>query len=100
MFGIDRFTAIINPPEVGILAVGRTSRQIVPDAQDEPVVRPICTMTLSVDHRVSRRRGGGTVHGRPAPGARIAGRHAAIRRLAAIPATIRRYELISICTIF
>jgi pyruvate dehydrogenase E2 component (dihydrolipoamide acetyltransferase) len=52
MFGIDRFTAIINPPEVGILAVGRTSRQFVPDAADQPVVRPICSMTLSVDHRV------------------------------------------------
>lgn len=52
MFGIDRFTAIINPPEVGILAVGRTTRRIVPDANDQPVVRPICSMTLSVDHRV------------------------------------------------
>lgn len=52
MFGIDRFTAIINPPEVGILAVGRTTRRIVPDADDQPVARPICSMTLSVDHRV------------------------------------------------
>lgn len=51
MMGIDRFTAIINPPQVGILAVGRARRQFVPDEQDQPVVRPICTMTLSVDHR-------------------------------------------------
>ena len=52
MLGIDRFTAIINPPEVGILAVGGTRRLLVPDENDQPVVKPICTMTLSVDHRV------------------------------------------------
>lgn len=52
MFGIDRFTAIINPPQVAILAVGRTNRVFVPDEHDQPVVRPVCTMTLSVDHRV------------------------------------------------
>ena len=52
MLGIDRFTAIINPPEVGILAVGGTRRLFVPDENDQPVVKPICTMTLSVDHRV------------------------------------------------
>lgn len=51
MMGIDRFTAIINPPQVAILAVGRTTRMYLPDDQDRPVVRPICTMTLSVDHR-------------------------------------------------
>ncbi len=52
MFRIDRFTAIINPPQVGILAVGRASRRLLPDAQGQPVVRPVATLTLSVDHRV------------------------------------------------
>jgi pyruvate dehydrogenase E2 component (dihydrolipoamide acetyltransferase) len=52
MFGVDRFTAIIHSPQVAILAVGRTNRVFVPDAHDRPVVRPLCTMTLSVDHRV------------------------------------------------
>ena len=52
MFGIDRFAAIINPPQVGILAIGQTSRRFVPDANDQPVLRPICTFTLSVDHRL------------------------------------------------
>jgi pyruvate dehydrogenase E2 component (dihydrolipoamide acetyltransferase) len=54
MFGIDRFTAIINPPESAILAVGRINRKAVPvsDTGDEIVVRPIMTLTLSVDHRV------------------------------------------------
>ncbi|MCA9916466.1 MAG: 2-oxo acid dehydrogenase subunit E2 [Anaerolineales bacterium] len=52
MFGVDRFAAIINPPQVAILAVGQTSRRFVPDANDQPVLRPICTFTLSVDHRL------------------------------------------------
>jgi pyruvate dehydrogenase E2 component (dihydrolipoamide acetyltransferase) len=51
MYGVDRFTAIINPPQVGILAVGRTRRQFVPDDHDQPVLRPMATITLSVDHR-------------------------------------------------
>ncbi len=52
MYGIDRFTAIINPPETAILAVGRVRRMFVPDANDQPVLRPIMTLTLSADHRV------------------------------------------------
>jgi pyruvate dehydrogenase E2 component (dihydrolipoamide acetyltransferase) len=52
MFGVDRFMAIINPPQVGILAVGRTSQQFRPDGDGQPGLTPICTMTLSVDHRV------------------------------------------------
>lgn len=52
MFGIDQFTAIINPPQVAILAVGATTQRFVPDAQGQPVLRSIGTLTLSVDHRV------------------------------------------------
>lgn len=52
MFGVDKFTAIINPPQVAILAVSRASKQFVPDATDQPVARPIMTVTLSADHRV------------------------------------------------
>jgi len=51
MFGIDQFTAVINPPEAAILAVGA--------ATDVPVVRdgllvavPMLKITLTVDHRV------------------------------------------------
>jgi pyruvate dehydrogenase E2 component (dihydrolipoamide acetyltransferase) len=51
-FGVDRFTAIINPPETAILAVGRVTRRIVPDDEGRAVVRPIMTVTLSADHRV------------------------------------------------
>jgi pyruvate dehydrogenase E2 component (dihydrolipoamide acetyltransferase) len=52
MFGVDRFTAIINPPETAILAVGRVTRRFVPDAEGRPVLRPLMTVTLSADHRV------------------------------------------------
>ncbi len=51
MFGIDHFTAIINPPQVAILAVGRIAKRFVPDENDQPVVRPLMTVTLAVDHR-------------------------------------------------
>jgi pyruvate dehydrogenase E2 component (dihydrolipoamide acetyltransferase) len=52
MFGIDHFTAIINPPQVAILAVGQIGRRFVPDEYDQPVLRSMMTVTLSVDHRV------------------------------------------------
>ncbi len=52
MYGIDFFTAIINPPQVGILAVARTAKRFVPGEHDEPVVKPMMTVTLSADHRV------------------------------------------------
>ena len=52
MFGVSRFTAIINPPQVAILAVGGITRQFVPDENDQPVLRPMMNLVLSVDHRV------------------------------------------------
>jgi len=51
MFGIEEFTAIINPPESAILAVGAILDK--PAAADkEIVVRPVMKITLSYDHRV------------------------------------------------
>lgn len=52
MFGVDRFTAIINPPQTAILAVSRAAKKFVPDANDQPTVRSMMNITLSVDHRV------------------------------------------------
>ncbi len=52
MFGLDSFVAIINPPESGILAVGRIAKQAVVTSDDEIVIRPIMELTLSYDHRV------------------------------------------------
>ncbi|QWK11199.1 MAG: 2-oxo acid dehydrogenase subunit E2 [Thermoflexus hugenholtzii] len=52
MYGIDRFTAILNPPQAGILAVGRVAKRPVVGEGDEVVVRPVATLTLTADHRV------------------------------------------------
>ncbi len=52
MFGIDHFTAIINPPQVSILAVGRIARRFVPGEGDRPMARSLMTVTIAVDHRV------------------------------------------------
>ena len=51
MFGIDEFTAVINPPEGAILAVGAvTPKPVVRDGQ--VVVRQMMRVTMSCDHRV------------------------------------------------
>ncbi len=51
MLGIDEFTAVINPPEAGILAVGSiTQRPVVTD--DGIVARRRMRVTMSCDHRV------------------------------------------------
>ncbi len=53
MFGVKHFTAIINPPQAAILAVGCIAkRAIVDEATDQVLVRAIMEMTLSADHRV------------------------------------------------
>jgi pyruvate dehydrogenase E2 component (dihydrolipoamide acetyltransferase) len=50
MFGVDHFTAVINPPEAAILAVGATTPE--PVARDgRVVVRHTIKLTLSIDHR-------------------------------------------------
>ncbi len=51
MFGIEEFTAVINPPEAGILAVGAMEeRAFVEDG--ELVIGPRMKVTMSCDHRV------------------------------------------------
>lgn len=51
MFGIEEFTAVINPPEAGILAVGAVEeRAVVVDGAVVP--RPRMRVTMSCDHRV------------------------------------------------
>ncbi len=52
MLGVDNFVAIINPPQCAILAVGRVAPRVVPRG-GEVVVRPMMTMTLSADHRIT-----------------------------------------------
>ena len=50
-FGIDQFSAIIQPPEGAILAVSRPTEKPVA-IQDEIVIRPMISLTLSIDHRI------------------------------------------------
>lgn len=51
MYGIDQFTAIINPPESAILAVGRVKKAPVVIADETLALRSVMTLTLSIDHR-------------------------------------------------
>lgn len=56
MFGIDHFTAIINPPHAAILAVGAVQDKLVLDESAENTkgfkVDKVISVTLSCDHRV------------------------------------------------
>jgi pyruvate dehydrogenase E2 component (dihydrolipoamide acetyltransferase) len=52
MLGIDSFCAIINPPQVAILAVGNIVKKPVVGANDEIVIGHRQSLTLSCDHRV------------------------------------------------
>jgi len=51
MYGVDRFQAIINPPEAAVLAVGRV-RELPWAVCGGMAIRPIVNMRLSIDHRV------------------------------------------------
>lgn len=52
MFGIDRFTAIVNTPEAAILAVGRVQKQPFITEENDLVEQPRAEFTLTADHRV------------------------------------------------
>jgi pyruvate dehydrogenase E2 component (dihydrolipoamide acetyltransferase) len=51
MYHVDAFSAIISPPQAGILAVGSITDRVVP-IDGRPAIRPMMTLTLSCDHRV------------------------------------------------
>jgi pyruvate dehydrogenase E2 component (dihydrolipoamide acetyltransferase) len=50
MYGVDAFSAIVNPPQAAILAVGRITDRVIP-VDGQPAVRPTMVLTLSCDHR-------------------------------------------------
>ena len=52
MFGVRSFTAIIDPPQVAILAVGSARRAPVEEGPGRVAFRDLMTVTLSCDHRV------------------------------------------------
>ena len=50
MYGVDAFSAIVNPPQAAILAVGRIADRVVA-VDGRPAVQPTTVLTLSCDHR-------------------------------------------------
>src|SRR5438046_207149 len=50
MYAVERFTAVLNPPQAAIVAVGATEERVVP-VEGEMVVRPMVTLTGTFDHR-------------------------------------------------
>jgi pyruvate dehydrogenase E2 component (dihydrolipoamide acetyltransferase) len=50
MFGVDQFSAIVNPPEVGILSVGAIKKTPW-EIQGNIQLRPVMQVTINVDHR-------------------------------------------------
>jgi pyruvate dehydrogenase E2 component (dihydrolipoamide acetyltransferase) len=50
--GVDHFTALVNAPQVAILAVGRISDRIVIRKRSEFSIEPAAYLTLSCDHRI------------------------------------------------
>jgi len=52
MLGVRSFSAIINPPQVALLAVGAVDRRVVPlESGDGIAIRPVFTASLAIDHR-------------------------------------------------
>ncbi len=51
-YGIEEFTAIINPPASSILAVGEIKKTLIVDEQNQTQIKPVMKLTLSCDHRV------------------------------------------------
>jgi pyruvate dehydrogenase E2 component (dihydrolipoamide acetyltransferase) len=52
MYGIREFSAIINPPQAGILAVGAAAPRVIAGGDAEVGVATVMTVTLTADHRV------------------------------------------------
>jgi len=52
MYGIEQFNAILNPPQSAILAVGKVIKSPIGLPDDSIAVRPLMSLTLTVDHRV------------------------------------------------
>jgi pyruvate dehydrogenase E2 component (dihydrolipoamide acetyltransferase) len=50
MYAVESFTAVLNPPQAAIVAVGATEERVVP-VEGEMVVRPMITFTGTFDHR-------------------------------------------------
>ena len=52
MYGIDNFSAIINPPQAALLTVGALKKRAIPDERGRVAVRDMMNLTLVCDHRI------------------------------------------------
>jgi pyruvate dehydrogenase E2 component (dihydrolipoamide acetyltransferase) len=52
MYGIDSFSAIINPPQAALLTVGALKTRAVPDERGRIAARDMMNLTLICDHRI------------------------------------------------
>jgi pyruvate dehydrogenase E2 component (dihydrolipoamide acetyltransferase) len=52
MYGIDSFSAVINPPQAAILTVGALKKRAVPDERGRIAARDLMNLTLVCDHRI------------------------------------------------
>ncbi len=52
MYGIDRFTAIINPPQAAILSIGALKKKPAVDDRGRVVAHDLMTITMACDHRI------------------------------------------------
>ncbi len=52
MYGVDAFTAVLNPTQAALLAVGRITDRVVP-VEGRPSVQPVMILSLACDHRVA-----------------------------------------------
>jgi pyruvate dehydrogenase E2 component (dihydrolipoamide acetyltransferase) len=50
MYNVERFTAVLNPPQAAIVAVGAIEDRVVP-VEGEVAVRPVATLVATFDHR-------------------------------------------------
>lgn len=58
IWGVDEFTALINPPESAILTIGTIRMRPWVVGPDAIAIRPICRVTLALDHRIADGRAG------------------------------------------
>ena len=52
MYGVDSFSAVINPPQAAILTVGALKKRAVPDERGRIAARDMMNLTLVCDHRI------------------------------------------------
>jgi pyruvate dehydrogenase E2 component (dihydrolipoamide acetyltransferase) len=51
MYAVDSFNAIINPPQAGILAIGKIRKGFSIRGENQIIIQPKVTLSLTVDHR-------------------------------------------------